>query len=65
MKLVVLGSSTAKDRAEFVVDDDIIDSYVKPKASPALWDDHSIAVHGICLHEERIVGANEIPLVWH
>jgi hypothetical protein len=51
MKLVALGTSTAKDRAEFVVDD-IFDSYVNPKVSPALWDDSSIEVHGI-VHMNR------------
>jgi hypothetical protein len=65
MKLLALGISKSKNRAEFVVDDDIFDSYVNPKVSPALWDDHLIAVHGICPHDERITGANDIRLVLH
>ena len=65
-KLMALGSSTTKDNAEFVVDDDIFDSYyVNPKVSAALWDDRSIAAHCICPHKERITGADEIRLVWH
>jgi hypothetical protein len=55
-----------KDSAEFAVDDGFFDSYMNPpKVSPAQWDDHSIEVHGICPHEERIMGADEIQLVWH
>jgi hypothetical protein len=65
MKMVALGSSKTKDRAKFVVDDDISDSYVNPKVSPALWNDCLVAVHGICPHDEWITGANEIQLVWH
>jgi hypothetical protein len=65
MKLVALGSSTTKDRAEFVVDDDIFDSYVNPKVSQALWGGCLIAVHGIHPHDKRITGPDEIRLVWH
>jgi hypothetical protein len=60
MKLVASGSVTTKYRAQFVVDDNIFDSYVNPKVSPVLWDDHLIAVHGICPHDKRITRANEI-----
>jgi hypothetical protein len=65
MKLVALGSVTTKYRAEFVVDDDLFDSYVNRKVSPVLWDDPLIAVHGIHPHDKRITRAIEIRFVWH
>jgi hypothetical protein len=65
LTLTAKGSTITKDTAECEVEDDIFDSYVNPKVSPALWDDCSIAIHGICLHDERITGAKDIHLIWY
>jgi hypothetical protein len=58
VKLTGKGWFATKDKAECEVDDDIFDSYDNPKVSPALWE-------RIFLHDERIMGAKEISLVWY
>ncbi len=65
MRLVLVGSKVANDKAEDVGRCiETFNKYVKPECAPEYWVQSSIDVHGILQMDARITGAEGMRTVW-